>query len=205
MSEETFNLLVLIFVAGGLATYVWRALGVYAAQKLNPTGELFLLGVSMELSAFQVTQDGNITSASGTISVEIDSTIPAITTITVSAAALTTTHNGVTETVTSMTITVTEDESTFPASVSVETSFRISSPRLDGDVIVSTSINLQSSGEGYPFIGELQIEAAGNTGIVIIALDSDMVRLEIDINGDNAADEVVDLMWVDLMAAADGA
>ena len=41
MSPETYNLLILIFVAGGLATYVWRALGVYAAQKLNPGGELF--------------------------------------------------------------------------------------------------------------------------------------------------------------------
>lgn len=40
MSEETANLLILIFVAGGLATYVWRALGVYAAQKFDPDGEL---------------------------------------------------------------------------------------------------------------------------------------------------------------------
>lgn len=40
MSTETGQLLVAIFVAGGLATYVWRALGVYAAQKLQPDGEL---------------------------------------------------------------------------------------------------------------------------------------------------------------------
>ncbi len=40
MRAGTLNLLVFIFVAGGLATYVWRALGVFAAQKLNPDGEL---------------------------------------------------------------------------------------------------------------------------------------------------------------------
>ncbi len=40
MSEETINLIVMIFLAGGVATYMWRALGVYAAQKLAPGGEL---------------------------------------------------------------------------------------------------------------------------------------------------------------------
>lgn len=171
----------------------------------DPTGEQFLLGVSMELSAFQVTQNGNVTGASGTINIEIDSTMPPITTITVSATALTTTQNDVTETVSSMTITVTENAGTIPSSVSVETSFRISSPRLGGDVIVSTSISLESAGEGYPFSGQLEIEAAGNTGVIIIALDSDMVRLEIDTDGDGAPDEVVDLTWAELLAAAEAA
>ena len=108
-------------------------------------------------------------------------------------------------TVTNMTITVTENGGTVPASVTVETSFRISSPRLGGDVIVSTSIDLQSSGEGYPFTGQLEITAAGNTGIVIIALDADTARLEIDINGDGSPDEVIDLTWVELLAAGDAA
>ena len=40
MSRDTLHLIMVIFVAGGLTTYVWRALGVYAAQKLNPDGEL---------------------------------------------------------------------------------------------------------------------------------------------------------------------
>ncbi len=171
----------------------------------DPAGETFLLGVSMELNAFQVTQDGHVTGASGTISVEIDSTMPPITTITVSAAALTTTHDGVTETVTNMTITVTENGGTIPASVTVETSFRISSPRLGGDVIVSTSVSMESSGEGYPFTGQLEIQAAGNSGIVIIALDSDMARLEIDLNGNGSPDEVIDLTWAELLAAGDAA
>jgi len=169
----------------------------------DPTSETFLLGMSMELSAFQVTQDGNVTGATGTISFEIDSTMPPVTTITVSTTALTTTHNGETEFMSSMTITITTNEGT--ASVEVDTSFRISSPSLGGDVIVSTSISMQSSGDGYPFMGELLIQAAGNTAIVFIALDGDMVRLEIDIDGDGAPDEVVDVTWDELLAAADAA
>lgn len=169
----------------------------------DPNGETFFLGMRMELSAFSVTQDGDVTGATGTISVEIDSTMAPITTITVSTTGLATTHNGVTEILTSMTVTVTENEGMVPASVSVETSFRISSPRLDGDVIVSTSVSLQSAGEGYPFTGELMIQAADNTAIVFIALDSNMVRLEIYIDGDDVPDEILDVTWDELLAAAD--
>lgn len=171
----------------------------------DPSGETFFLGMRMELSAFSVTQGGDVTAASGTISVEIDSTMPPITTITVSTTGLATTHNGVTETMTSMTVTVTENDGTVPSSVSVETSFRISSPRLGGDVIVSTSVSLQSSGDGYPFTGELMIQAADNTAIVFIALDSNMVRLEIYIDGDDVPDEILDVTWDELLAAADAA
>jgi hypothetical protein len=169
----------------------------------DPTSDTFLLGMSMELSAFQVTQDGDVTGASGTISFEIDSTMPPITTITLSATALATTHNGESEFMSSMTVTITTNEGT--ASVEVDTSFRISSPSLGGDVIVSTSISMQSAGDGYPFMGELLIQAADNTAIVFVVIDGDTVRLEIDINGDGAPDEVVDVTWDELMAAAEAA
>ena len=40
MSADDLHLVWVILIAGGLATYFWRALGVYAAQKLSPDGEL---------------------------------------------------------------------------------------------------------------------------------------------------------------------
>lgn len=40
MSDADLHLIMVIFVAGALATYIWRAMGVYAAQKLSPDGEL---------------------------------------------------------------------------------------------------------------------------------------------------------------------
>ena len=169
----------------------------------DPFGGTFRLGMSVELSAFSVTQDGDVTRASGTVSVVIDSTMPPVTTVTVSATALTTTHNGVSESVSSMTVSVTTNDGTVPASVEVDTSFRISSPRLGGDVIVSTSVSLQSADDGYPFTGELMIQAADNTAIVFIALDANMVRLEIYIDGDDVPDEILDVTWDELLAAAD--
>lgn len=171
----------------------------------DPTGNAFYLAVNLELAAFSIAEGGDVTSATGTVSIEIDSRTPMVTTINVSTGALVVTQNGVVETLQNVSITVSEDDSVFPTAVTVQQSFRISSPRLGGDVIVSTTISLQSSGEEFPFTGELEIQAAGNSAIVLIVLDSNMVRLEIDLDGDNAADEVVDTTWAELIAAAEAA
>lgn len=165
----------------------------------------FLLGVGVELTAFQITADGETSSANGTVNIEIDTTMPPITTITVSASALATTTEGTAETVTDLTVTISEDQSMFPTSVTVDTSFTISSPRIGGEVVVSTSLTLQSMGEEYPFVGELRIMAADNAVIVLIALDSNSVRLEIDIDGDGAMDETIDTTWDEILAAAEAA
>ena len=56
-------------------------------------------------------------------------------------------------------------------------------------------------GSDYPFVGELRIEGAGNSVIVMVALDANTVRLQIDIDGDGF-DETIDMTWDELMAAA---
>ena len=171
----------------------------------DPSADNFYIALNIELSAFQVNEGGELTGASGSVGIEIDSTMPPITTIVVSSTALTTTRNGITEVVSNMSVTVTENGSTFPPSVAINTSFRISSSRLGGDVIVSTSLGLKSFGDGFPLMGELEIRGADNATIVIVALDANMVRLEIDIDGDAIPDEVVDMTWEELLAVANAA
>jgi hypothetical protein len=162
----------------------------------------FLIGMQIEFSAFAITEDGETTSANGTISIEIDTSMPPVTTVSVSTSTFVTTSDGMEEILTGFTVEITEDASTFPVAVTVETSFTISSPRIGGEVTVTTSLALQSMGEDYPFVGELRIEGADQAVIVMIALDANTVRLQIDINGDGAIDETLDLTWDELMAAA---
>ena len=88
----------------------------------------------------------------------------------------------------------------FPTAVSVSTSFTVSSPTIGGEVTVSTSLAMQASGEEYPYVGELRISGAGNTAIVIIALDANRVRLEIDVDGDGAFDGELETTWDELLA-----
>lgn len=159
-----------------------------------------LLGIRVELSAFQVTEGGETTGANGAVTIRIDSTTPPFTTITVSTSALATSSAGTAEAVSDLTVTISEDQGSFPAAVSVETSFRIDSPRIGGEVMVSTSLAMQASGEEYPYVGELRITGAGNSAIVLIALDANRVRLEIDIDGDGGFDEALETTWDELMA-----
>ena len=168
----------------------------------DPATDSFLLGMSIEFSDFAVTEGGETTSARGTITITIDSLIPPVTTITMSTSAFVTTSEGTEEILTNFTIEITEDASMFPAAVTVETSFTISSPRIGGEVTVQTSLALESMGEDYPFEGELRITGADNAVIVMIALGPGTVRLQIDIDGDGATDETIDMTWDELMAAA---
>ncbi len=160
----------------------------------------FLLEARVELTAFQVTDGGETSGASGTVSISIDTRTPPVTTITVSTSALATSSEGAAEAVSNLTITISEDQSAFPTAVSVETSFTVDSPRIGGEVMVSTSLALQASGDGYPYVGELRVMGAGNTAVVIIALDENRVRLEIDVDGDRAYDETLETTWEELMA-----
>lgn len=163
---------------------------------------VYLLGMRIDLSAFRIDSGNDTAGASGAIEFEIDTRMAPITVVTLTASSLSTTVNGVTETVTGLSITTTRSEGVSPAAVTVETSFRLSSPALAGDVVVTTPVPLQSFGTGYPYAGEIEIRGADNASIRLIALDANMVRLEIDANGDGAVDEVRDMTWEELLAAA---
>jgi hypothetical protein len=162
----------------------------------------FLLGMQMGFSAFAVTEGGDTAEADGTIDIRVDTSSPPVTRVSVSSRTLVTTSDSSEEVLTSFSIEITEDASSFPVAVTVETSFTISSPRIGGEVTVTTSLALQSMGDDFPFEGELRIEGAGNAVIVMVALDADTVRLQIDIDGDGATDETVDVTWDELLAAA---
>ena len=168
----------------------------------DPASGQSLIGMAIEFTAFAVTENGETSSASGSVSFEIDMTNPPVTTITVSTNAFVTTTAGTEEVLTSFTIEISEDESMFPVAVTVDTSFTISSPRIGGEVTVTTTLTLESMGEDYPFVGELRIEGADQAVIVMIALDANTVRLEIDVDGDGAVDDTVDMSWDEMMAAA---
>jgi hypothetical protein len=167
----------------------------------DPASGNFLLGMSIGFFAFAVTESGETTVAEGTISIDIDTRDPTVTTITVATNALVATSAGEEQVLTNFTVQITEDTSMFPTAVTVNTSFTFSSPRIGGAVTVTTSLSLQSMGPDYPFVGELRIEGAGNSVIVMVALDANTVRLQIDVDGDGF-DETIDMTWDELMAAA---
>lgn len=182
-------------ISGGLTMTVSGIAG-------DPDTEQFLLSLALDLDAFSVMQNGMTSGASGTVNLSIDSRQPTITTVTVSASALTFTNGGISETMTDLSITVVEDQSVFPPAVSVEQSFILSTPRLGGDIIVSTTIALERSGEEYPYDGEFTVTGDAGASVTVIALGPNSVRLEVDIDGDGATDVTVDTTWTEILAQA---
>jgi hypothetical protein len=184
-----------VVVDGGMTITIVDRVG-------DPATDSFLLGMPINFSAFAITEGNETTSADGTISIEVNSLNPPVTTITIATSTFVTTSEGSEEFLTNFSVTITEDASMFPVAVTVETSFTFSSPRIGGEVTVTTSLALESMGENYPLFGEPRIEGANQAVIVMIALDANTVRLEVDIDGDGAVDETLDMTWDELMAAA---
>jgi len=184
-----------VVVDGGMTITIADLVG-------DPATDSFLLGMQIDFTDFAVTEGGETTRADGTMSLEVNSLNPPVTTISITTNTFVTTSEGTEEILTNFTVTITEDASVFPVAVTVETSFTISSPRIGGAVTVTTSLALESMGEDYPFVGELRIEGADQAVIVMIALDANTVRLEIDVDGDGAVDETLEMTWDELMAAA---
>jgi len=171
----------------------------------DPNSDAFLLGVSLQLIAFSVTENGMTSEADGSLALTIDSTRPPITSISVSSSSLTVSNGNLTETVSNLSITIVEDQSMFPTATSVETSFRLSSSRLDGDIVVGTSVALERSGDEFPYSGEITISGDADASITIIPLDAGSVRLDVDLDGAGAPDVTIDTTWAEIMAAADAA
>ncbi len=185
-------------VSGGLAMTVIGFNG-------DPASELTFLQLGVQLNAFTVAEGGETVGAEGTITVAIDSRQPPFTTVSVSSEALTVTAGGVTETVFDLSVNTVENQGVIPTAVSVDTSFRLSTPRIGGDIIVGTTITLRSFGDAYPFNGGIMMTGDANSTITLIALDANSVRLEVDVDGDGATDATIDTTWTEIIEASEAA
>jgi len=76
---------------------------------------------------------------------------------------------------------------------------KVSADSFDGYVTYATQDPLTGVGSGFPFAGGLLITGANGASILITALDSTRVLLEIDFNGDAAVDETREITWIQLI------
>jgi hypothetical protein len=76
---------------------------------------------------------------------------------------------------------------------------KVSADSFDGYVTYATQDPLTGVGSGFPFAGSLLIKGANGASILITALDSARVLLEIDLNGDAAVDETREITWLQLI------
>jgi len=158
-----------------------------------------LLRVSLAVQGFRVIEGAQSHTSTGDLALTIDSRTQPLTVVTSMGARLTVNDGSSTETLTDFFSAITEDTSVFPANFTREATGRVSSSQFNGVVSYSTPVAFQSTGDGFPYEGEMLVFGTNNASIRITAMDEDTVRIEADYDGDGASDATIETTWAALV------
>ena len=154
-----------------------------------------LLGVSLTVEDFLVSHNAEFRLSNGDLSLTIDSRTQPETTIETLGSTLTVQRNMSTETLTDFTSSITEDTSMFPSNFTTDVTGTVSSTLFTGFVGYNMPTPFESSGDGFPYTGEMLVFGSSGARLRIIAIDDKTVRIEADYNGDGASDATIETSW----------
>jgi hypothetical protein len=167
-------------------------------------GEQFELGFDLDIDNLQLVELVEDTAIDGDMSMvlSVDATTS---TVTISGSSLSLSSGTDSFSLSQYSTSATVDSSMFPTSYTLQSSGFLMSSHFDGEVRFSTSIELQGSGEGNPVDGEFTITGAEGATVTVIPMDEQMVRVELDLDGDDAVDEdgVIDMSWQEFLGTPD--
>lgn len=155
------------------------------------------IGVTMGFQGFSVTENGEITTVRGGLSVLIDTRNYPLSTFAMSSGSLSVTDGVETVVLSNFTTTATADESSQPPAFTFESSGRISVPA-HGSVTYRVEEPFTGFGESDPDSGVLYIEGEMGANITATVLSANQVQLEMDYDGNGSIDETVIVTWVEL-------
>jgi hypothetical protein len=176
--------------------------GTYAMRITSFTGDLiggtFSMAVSVTLTGFQMTADEQIVSVNGEISVSLATNASPTQSVSMSSSSLRVSAGGSSNTLTNYSAVQSIDQ--FTGAYTLDVSGTLSSSEFSGSVTFATSVDLIGDGTGFAYSGQVRINGAQSATIEIIVLDGQLVRLDIDFDGDGVIDEIVDTTWAELIA-----
>ena len=158
----------------------------------------FALTVTLTVTDFAVTDDGELSTVNGAVTLTLDTTAAPTNTAMLSGDAFTVSDGSGTGTLSNFATTVTRDTGVAPVAFTLDTSGTLISSEFEGQVTYTTPVPFQGLEGEFPFAGELLITGADNATVRLIALDAVNVRLEVDADGDGAVDETIDTTWEEI-------
>lgn len=141
---------------------------------------LFTLNATVTFDGFEVTEGQEVTSLVGAATLQLDTSMPPMTSISVSGDSLSVSDNTDSAILTTFQTDVTHDAGVAPEAYTSAASGTLSSTLFEGEVNYSTPLTFQGLAGEYPFAGELLVTGADGASVRLIALDNVNVRLEID-------------------------
>ena len=104
-----------------------------------------------------------------------------------------------TDSLSDFTTTVIEDGSVFPSHFTADATGAVSSTLFNGLVTYDTRVEFESTGDGYPYTGELFIFGTDKASIRIIAVSANSIRIEADYDGNGTEDARIETTWEALL------
>ena len=178
--------------------------GIYEILVNNFSGDvlqgLFNLNATVTFDGFEVTEGLEMTALNGVATLNLDTSTPPITSVSVSGASLSVSDRTDSVTLTDFRTDVTHNAGVAPEVYTTAASGTLTSTRFEGDVVYSTPVPFQGFVGEYPFPGELLATGAGDASLRLMALDSFNVRLEIN-SGDGSGIVTQDTTWFEVINA----
>ncbi|HEX5049284.1 MAG TPA: hypothetical protein VFX89_19385 [Gammaproteobacteria bacterium] len=191
----------ILFVFASCAEDGATVSGRFAMRVTSFSGDLlngaFTLGVSVDLTSFAVTADGETATANGTIAIAVSSSFAGTVSTTVTSSSFTIADGTTTVTLSDYSAARTLD--TVAGSFTLDAGGTVTSSAFSGSVTFDTTLLLTGTGDSFASAGELVITGANKGTIKVAVLDETSVRISVDANGDGTVDTIVDQTWEELL------
>lgn len=156
---------------------------------------LFDLEATATFDGFEVAQGPETTALNGATTMNLDTTVPLVSSVSVSGDSLSASDGTGSATLTGFRTDVTFDARVAPEVYTTAASGTLRSTYFDGNVNYSTPIAFQGFVGQFPYPGELLVTGAGGASLKLMARDNTNVRLEID-PGAGLGITSLDTTWV---------
>jgi hypothetical protein len=182
--------------------------GTYQVDVNSFSGDLLAglvqLNAAVTLDGFEVTEGLERTSLTGGVTLDLDTSMPPTTSISVSGDSVSVSDNTDAATLTQFRIDATQDAGVAPEAYTSAATGTLSSTLFGGAVNYSTPIPFMGYANEYPFTGELSVTGSGGAAVSLFALDSVNVRLEVN-PGDASGIVSTVMTWEQLANGVGGA
>lgn len=181
-----------------------------AGQVLNGIYEILINSISGDLlqgmidldatttfDGFEIMEGSDLTTLNGGVTLELDTSMPPMTSVSVSGTSMSVSVNSDTATLSVFRTDVTHDASVVPEAYSSDASGTLTSTLFEGAVDYSTPVPFQGFAGEYPYQGELLVLGADGASVRLVALDNVNIRLEID-PGDGSGIVTQETTWTEV-------
>jgi hypothetical protein len=176
-----------------------------AAIQGDVFSDVFLLTLNMELTDLTVTSEGESSSGDGRLTYTLDTLAYPAALTTLSGTELSVVAAGESVTLRNFDQTLEVNPGIVPTPYAADASGRLHSSVLGGSVDYGTIVTVRASGDDNPpYIGEILVSGADSSEVRIVVVSEEVVRLEIDLEGDGVVDEFVDTTWAALIGELSG-